>query len=43
MLYDDGFVSIEQEIPNKDRVQKDEDGWGKLPTVPQHKEDYGSE
>lgn len=28
MLYDDGFISVEQEIPNKDRVRKDEEGLG---------------
>lgn len=28
MLDDGGFISREQEIPNKDRDQKDEEGWG---------------
>lgn len=28
MLYDDSFISVEQEIPYKDRVGKDEEGWG---------------
>lgn len=28
MHYDDSVISVEQEIPNKDRVRKDEEGWG---------------